>query len=135
MSVILYEDETFLRIATPLKLKGRDLAGFWGYPKNWDRWDGMDKTLEKFGNCLRNANIDASNERYSENKPFQVLDYSRGVSPYSGFALIKSMKGVFYNSIESEKFNKTKDRLRDVIYFLMSQVIDAMPEYERVDTW
>ena len=136
MSVIFYEDEKFLRIATTLKLQGKNMAVYWGYPNNWDRWDGMDERLEKFANCLRNANIDATNERASDsNEPFKVLDHSQGVLPYSGLELIKSMKGVFYNSIESEKFNRTKDRLRDIIYFLMSKVIDAMPEYERAETW
>ena len=134
MSVIFYEDEKFLRIATTLKLQGQDLAHLWLYPNGWQSV-GMDKKIEKFTNCLRNANIDASNERYSEKRSFQVLDYSRGVLPYSQLELIKSMKGVSYNSVESEKFNRTKDKLDDVIYFLMSRVIDAMPEYERVETW
>ena len=135
MSVILYEDEKFLRIADTLKLKGRNLAYLFDYPKNWDAWDGMDKKLEKFCNCLRNANIDATNQRYNEDHPFQVLDYSNGVLPYHGFELIKSLKSVLYNSAESEKFNRTKERLFEVIYHFMSEIIDAMPEYERVNTW
>ncbi len=71
MSVILYEDEKFLRIAETLKLQGKDLAHLWMYPKGWDGWDGMDKKIEKFVNCLRNANIDAWNERYNEKEPFK----------------------------------------------------------------
>jgi len=135
MSVILYEDEKFLRIAESLKLHGKDIAHLWMYPKGWDRWDGMDKKIEKFVNCLRNANVDAWNERYNEQAPFKVVDYSGGVLPYSDLELIKSLQGVSYNSVESEKFNRTKDKLDDVVYYLMSKVIDAMPEFQRLKTW
>ena len=135
MSVILYEDEKFLKVVNTLKLQGRDIAHLWHYPKDWDRWDGMNKTIEKFGNCLRNANIDATNERYREKEPFRVLDYSKGTLPYHQYELIKSLEGISYNSVESEKFNRTKDKLFKVIYFLMSKVINSIPEYERAQTW
>ena len=135
MSVILYEDEKFLRIAETLKLKGKDIAHLWMYPKGWDCGAAMDKKIEKFVNCLRNANIDAHNERYDEKEPFKVVDYSRGVLPYSDLELIKSMQGVSYNSAESEKFSRTKDKLDNVLYYLMARVIDSMPEFQRVKTW
>jgi hypothetical protein len=134
MSVILYEDEKFLRIAGSLKLKGQDIAHLWCYPKGWDR-GAMDKKIEKFVNGLRNANIDASNERYNEQEPFKVLAFSGSGLPYSDLELIKSLQGVSYNSVESEKFSRTKDKLRDVIYYLMARVIDTMLEYQRVKTW
>lgn len=134
MSVILYEDEKFLRIAASLKLKGKEIAHLWSYPKAWDR-GAMDSKIEKFANCLRNSNIDAWNERYDEKVPFKVVDYSGGVLPYSDLELIKSLQGVSYNSVESEKFKRTKDKLDDVVYFLMARVIDAMPEFERLETW
>lgn len=135
MSVILYEDEKFLRVATTLRIQGKDLAHLWEYPKGWDKWGGMDEKIQKFVNCLRNANIDASNERYDEKEPFKVLSFSKGAIPYTQLELIKSMQALSYNSVESEKFNRTKDRLRDVIYFLMDRVINKMPEYERAKTW
>ena len=134
MSVILYEDEKFLKISVSLKLKGQDLAHLWLYPKGWDR-GAMDKKIEKFVNGLRNANIDASNERYNEEEPFKVLAFSGAGLPYSDLELIKSLQGVSYNSAESEKFSRTKDKLRDVIYYLMARVIDTMLEYQRVKTW
>lgn len=135
MSVILYEDEKFLKVASSLKLQGQDIAHLWLYPKGWDQWGGMDKTIDKFVNGLRNANIDASNERYKEKEPFRVLDYSNGTMPLTQMELIKSLQGISYNSVESEKFNRTKDRLFKVIYFLMSQVINSLPEYEKAKTW
>lgn len=134
MSVILYEDEKFLRIAESLKLKAKDLAHIWGYPVAWDR-GGMNKKIEKFTNCIRNSNIDAWNERYDEKETFKVLDFSRNCLHYTPIELIKSLNGVSYNSVESEKFNRTKERLRDVIYFLMSEVIYSMPEYEKAIAW
>ena len=134
MSVILYEDEKFLRIAESLKLKAKDQAHIWGYPAGWDS-GGMNKKVEKFANCIRNSNIDAWNERYKEKEPFKVLDFSKNYYPHAPIELIKSLKAVSYNSVESEKFNRTKERLREVIYFLMSEVIYSMPEYEKSTTW
>ena len=136
MSVILYEDDKFLRIYETLKLQRKDLAHLWLYPKGWDG-NGMDKKLQKFVNCLRNANIDATNERYDEKHPFVVLDFTHRsvLSWLSQFELIKSLHSISYNSVESEKFNRTKDKLRDVIYFLMDSVISNMPEYEQAQTW
>lgn len=135
MSVILYEDEKFLKIAATLKLQGQDIAHLWLYPGGWDQWGGMDKKIEKFTNALRNANIDASNERYREKEPFQVLDYSKVKLPLTQLELIKSLQGISYNSVESEKFNRTKEKLFKVIYFLMSQVLNSWPEYEKAQTW
>ncbi|MCK4432019.1 MAG: hypothetical protein KAW19_12065 [Candidatus Aminicenantes bacterium] len=134
MSVILYEDEKFLRIAGSLKLKGQDIAHLWLYPKGWQS-GGMDKAIEKFVNGLRNANIDASNQRYNEQEPFKVLDFSSSGLPYSNLELIKSLQSVSYNCVESEKFNRTKGKLRDIIYYLMARVLDSMPEFQRVETW
>jgi len=134
MSVILYEDERFLRIAVSLKLQGQDIAHLWLYPKGWQS-GRMDKKIEKFVNGLRNANIDASNERYKEQEPFQVLTFSDSGLPYSNLELIKSLQGICYNSEESEKFKRTISRLRDVLYYLMKNVIDALPEFQRVQTW
>lgn len=135
MSVILYEDEQFLRIAETLKLRGKDIAHLWLYPKGWDCTAAMDKKIEKFVNCLRNANIDAWNNRYDEKIAFKLIDYSPGVLPYSDLELIKSMQGVSYNSVESEKFKRTKGKLDDVLFYLMTSVIDAMPEFQRLKTW
>ena len=135
MSVILYEDEKFLRIAESLKLRAKEVAHIWGYPKGWDS-GAMTRKVEKFSNCIRNSNIDAWNERYDdENIPFKVLVFSNNYAPYTLIELIKSLNAVSYNSVESEKFNRTKDRLRDVIYFLMHEVVSAMPEYESAETW
>ncbi|TET25445.1 MAG: hypothetical protein E3J76_01370 [Candidatus Aminicenantes bacterium] len=135
MSVILYEDEKFLRIAASLKLKGQDMAHLWLYPYGWQT-GGMDKKIEKFANRLLNANIDSSNERYDEQRPFKVLKgFSSSGLPYSDLELIKSLQGVAYNCVESEKFSRTKNKLRDVVFYLMSRVIDAMPEFQRIETW
>lgn len=134
MSVILYEDEKFLRIAESLKLKGQDMAHLFSYPIRWQS-GGMDKKIEKFVNALRNANIDASNERYDEERPFKVLSFSGSQLIYSDLELIKSLQGLTYNCVESEKFKRTKGKLDDVVYFLMARVIDAMPEFQRLESW
>lgn len=135
MSVILYEDEKFLKVANTLKLQGQDIAYLWSYPKGWDQWGGMDRTIEKFVNSLRNANIDASNERYGEKEAFRVVDYSKTTLPLNQYQLIKSLQGISYNCVESEKFSRTKDKLFKMIYFFMSQVLNSIPEYEKALTW
>ena len=48
---------------------------------------------------------------------------------------IQSLQSVSYNCVESEKSNRTKGKLQDVIYYLMARVLDSMPEFQRVETW
>ena len=135
MSVMLYEDEKFYRIASSLKLSGQDLAHLWRYPENWQN-GGMDKEIEEFVQSLRNANIQALNERYEDQDvSFKDLDFKRRGSWYSDCELIKSLKGVSYNIVESVDFDDTKQRLFNVIYFFMSRIVDKIPEYDRAQTW
>lgn len=42
MSVILYDDEKFLKIYQNLSIQGRDLAHLWKYPEGWDKPNGLD---------------------------------------------------------------------------------------------
>lgn len=135
MSVITYEDEKFLRIAKSLKFRGQDIAHLWMYPDNWSASNGMDETIEKFVQDLRNANVDASNERYKEKKESSELDFTKWTETLTIYELIKSPKGVSYNCVESSAYEKTKDQLEKVIYFLMSILIDMIPEYKAAETW
>jgi len=136
MSVIIYEDEKFYRIASTLKnLHGQDIAHLWGYPDQWQN-GGMDKPLEEFVQELRNANIQAGNERYNDlDNPFEELDLTTHGSWYTVYELVKSLQGVSYNIVESVDFEETKKRLFNVIYFFMSRIVDKLPEYDRAQTW
>lgn len=135
MSVITYEDEKFLRIAVSLKFRGQDIAHLWMYPDNWSADSGMDETIEKFAQDLRNANVDASNERYKEKKVSSELDFTKHTTNLTIYELIKSLKGISYNCVESSAYDKAKDQLEKVIYFLMSILVDMIPEYKAAETW
>ncbi len=135
MSVITYEDEKFLRIAKSLKFRSRDIAHLWLYPKNWDQQNGMDKTIEKFAQDLRNANVDASNERYTEKKEASELDFTKDAMTLTIYELIKSLKGVAYNCVESNAYDETITQLRNIVYFLMGVLVEMIPEYKAAETW
>ena len=136
MSVMLYDDEKFYRIASTLKQwHGQDLAHLWGYPHHWQN-GGMDKYFDEFVQELRNANIQAGNERYNDlDNPFEELDLTTHGKWYSIYELVKSLQGVSYNIVESVDFEETKKRLFNVIYHFMSGIVDKLPEYERAQTW
>jgi len=140
MSVILYEDEKFFKVAKELKLRARDIAYLWAYPDRWNAPSGMDSTIEQFVNDLRNANIAAYNNRYSEKEKPVKLNFMAGsvtirICALSTFELIKSLKGIAYNCVETNQFDKTLETLRNVIYHLMSEVLNAIPEYEKAKSW
>ena len=135
MSVILYEDEKFLRIAKSLKFRSEEIAHLWMYPKNWTQPGGMDETIEKFAQDLRNANVDASNERYKEKQEASKLDFEKWTETLTIYELIKSLKGVVYNCVESSAYDETKDQLEKVIYFFMGILVDMIPEYKAAETW
>ena len=137
MSVVLYEDERFIKIYQSIRNKGRDLACVFAYPDGWDKNNGMDKTLQVFVRNLRNANIEAWNNRYEEeNEPgVEELDFTNHHSYMSIYDLIKSLKGVSYNMVESESFENVKQTLFKVIYFLMSRVLDEIPAYQNSKAW
>lgn len=135
MSVITYEDEKFLRVAKSLKFRSTDLGHFFGYPKEWDKQGGMDKHIEKFAQDLRDANVDASNERYKEKKESSELDFTKDAMTLTIYELIKSLKGIAYNTVESKAYPVTMTMLKDMIYHFMGILVDTIPEYKAADTW
>ena len=136
MSVIIYEDDKFYRIASTLKsLHSQDIAHLWRYPDNWQN-GGMDKYIDDFVQELRNANIQAGTERYTDqNEPFEELNFKTRGSWYTVYELVKSLQGVSYNIVESVDFEDTKKRLFNVIYYFMSGIVNKLPEYNKAQTW
>ncbi len=49
--------------------------------------------------------------------------------------LIKSLKSISYNTVESVDFDDTLKLLHEIIYSLMSEVVSRLPEYEQAQTW
>jgi hypothetical protein len=149
MSVILYEDEKFYRVYKSLwRHYCQEMAHIWGYPDNW-RTDGMIPHFQDFVQKLRSANIEAYQNRYAHNQDAlketemvsKELEFNHGnpylnTMPYNwDCELIKSLRGISYNIVESENFEETKQKLFKVIYFLMSREIERLPEYKKAQTW
>lgn len=140
MSVILYDDEKFLKIYQSLYVRGSDLAHLWNYPQGWDKPDGMNDHFKIFVSDLRRANIMAHNRQYSDDtRPISILDF-HCVLPYgSTVQLLKSLQGLSYNLIcnDGKEMNLSNcaKRLHDLTFHLMSKIINTLPEYERCSTW
>jgi len=138
MSTILYEDEKFLRIYETMKCArdGRDFACVFGYPDGWGKPGGMDTTLHEFVDKLRQANIQAYNERYEEGEPpISLLDFTNAVMPYgSTIQLLKSLHGLRYN-IDSQDVGECAKQLDKVIDQLQYEIISRLPEWEKASTW
>lgn len=134
MSVILYENEKFLELASSLKAYGKELAHLFNYPDGWDT-GGMDPIIDAFVQRLAEANTEAWNERYEDENRERERLFFYFQNPIGIYDLIKSLKSVGYNMVESVSFEETKRNLFNVIYFLMSRVIDEIPEYKNSEAW
>jgi len=140
MSVILYDDEKFLRIYATLRLDAKDYAHIFDYPEGWNKPGGMDTYLRAFIDDLRRANIITWNRQYPDDQqPLRTLQF-KPVLPYAtDFELLKSLQGLRYNLISNDG-TKTDisgcfEKLTNLIYCLMSRIIDRLPEYQRAETW
>lgn len=132
MSVILYDDEKFRKIAESLKLQSREhVYFFYGNKYNEATGNGLKEKIEEFVQELANMNTAASNSRYGETRETREIDFYC-VLPYVGkLALIKSLQGLRYNCHEAEN-EKLMDRLTDLIYDIMSDYIGHLPAYESI---
>jgi len=140
MSVILYDDEKFLKIYQSLSLQASDLAHLWKYPEGWDKPNGMDEHFKIFVSDLRRANTMAHNRQYPDDaRPISIPDF-HCVFPYgSSIHFVKSLQGLSYNLIcnDGKEMNLSNcaKRLHELIFHLMSKIVSDLPEYERCPTW
>ena len=141
MSVILYEEEKFLRIYQNLKLMGKDVAHVFGYPKGWGQPGGMDEEIRSFITDLRRANITTWNRQYPDDpRSLAIPDFEKGILPYgSDFELLKSLKGLRYNLISNDGQESNLlgccEKLHNLIYYIMSEIINCLPLYQNANTW
>ena len=132
MSVCLYEDEKFQRIAATLKLTSRDhVYFFYGDSYSEATGNGLKAKVEEFVLELANMNTAAFNARYDESTEPRKIDF-RGAMPYQKLALIKSLQGLRYNCHEAEDESLMR-RLTDLIYSMMSEYIGRLPAYGAVE--
>ena len=138
MSTILYENQKFLRIYETMKGRkdGRYFACIFGYPAGWDLAGGMDDTLKEFVDKLRQANIQAWNERYEEDEPpVSLLDFTGAVMPYgSTVQMLQSLHGLRYN-MDGQDVDECAKQLNKVIDQLQYEIISRLPEWEKASTW
>lgn len=136
MSVILYEDEKFHKIYSTLYTYSyRENFVIYPFKLYNHTTEQAEEILKSFVKSLCHSNIEAFNERYKEDEPFRKLELKR-VMPYaSKLELLKSLKSLDYNSVEAVNFDGTRKFLHDLIYSLMSDIINSMPAYEKAMTW
>jgi len=140
MSVILYDDKKFLKIYATLRLNAKDYAHIFGYPEGWDKPGGMDTHLRAFIDDLRRANVITWNRQYPDDpQPLTALEF-KPVMPYSSdIQLLKSLQGLRYNLISNDgritNLSSCFEKLTNLIYYLMSRIIDRLPEYQKAKTW
>lgn len=141
MSVILYEDQKFLRIYTTLASKEREYACLFSYPEGWQHPGGMDSTYRAFVDDLRRANILTWNRQYEDDQhPLWTLDFDTKTLPYAtDIEFLKSLRGLRYNLIDNgggrTDFLGCTKRLDNIIDSVMYEIISRMPEWETADTW
>lgn len=147
MSVILYEDEKFLRIYESLRGKqgGKEYAHLWHYPEGWDQPYGMDTHYRAFVQDLRRANIITWNRQYKDDiQAIRILEFKEApflsAMPYnSNIEFLKSLRGVRYNLIDNAgnetDLNDCLKKLEAIIDEVSYAIISRLPEWERADTW
>lgn len=137
MSTILYENDKFLKIYQTMKCKGRDYACLFRYPDGWDKPGGMDESIQNFIDSIRQANIQAYNERYADADELAVslLDFSHVVMPYgSNVQLYQALLSIRYN-IDQEDVNDCAKVLNHVIDHVSYEIISNMEAYKTANVW
>jgi|GEM_PF-6892378 len=155
MSVILYEDEKFLKVYESLRLYrplsvqcdlgGRYFASLFEYPEGWDKPEGMDAHLRAFAQDLRRANIACWNNQYQDDaQPISILVFPKlpvvATMPYANnFELLKSLRGLRYNCIDNGgreySLNSSFEKLVCIIEAIAMDIIDSLPQMQKAETW
>lgn len=155
MSVILYEDEKFLRIYQTMRIKrgGQEYAHLFHYPEGWQDSKVMDQHYRSFAEDLRRANTITWNRQYPDDvQPLSALDFdSCGVNlggvlaqstiePYhNDIEFLKSLRGLRYNLIDNEGQETDLLGCMKILNHLIDEVgyaiISRLPEWSKADTW
>ena len=141
MSVILEDKQKFCDLFDALLARsGReDISWFFSYRGN--KAIPIESNIKLFIGKLHLGNVASWNERYGETEKPQSLDLACSNGPgymWNDLALIKALKSMNYQNSEGETIpahKETGERLRELIYSLMSSVIDKLPGYDAARTW
>ena len=143
MSVILEDNQKFCSIYDALVARnGRDdIRYFFGHHGN----DALPLTsnIAVFVGKLHLANVWSYNARYTrENEQPRSFNLAGSGGPgimWTDLQLIQALKSMAYQNSDGEysspEHKETGDLLRDLIYCLMSTIIDKMPGTVNAGTW
>lgn len=141
MSVILENNQKFCDIFEALRRRPKVLKYFF-YKPGEDKPLPIDSDLGLFVGQLHLANVASYNERYTnaDEKPrsFDLAGTNSAGTRWTDLELIKALKSISYQCDEARVLMEHKftlERLQELIYFLMSLIINKMPGYENAETW
>ena len=136
MSVILFSENKFLRVYQSLRLKAKDIAYIWKYPKGWDKLYGLDDYLKIFVEDLYQANIRCWNSQYGDVKLIEKLNF-KDVYPVNDYQLLADLRSIRYNIWDNEGNNynlpETAKKLDKLIEHIAMDIIEKLPEYKQTD--
>lgn len=142
MSVILEDDQKFQDIFGALLARNGREDVRWFFSYRGDDTLPIEANVGLFVGRLHLGNVASYNERYSnEDEKPRPIDLNNGGaagSRWTDLELIKALKSMNYQNAEGEdipEHKKTGERLRELIYALMSSVIDKIPGYDQARTW
>lgn len=139
MSVVHYTDEKFNLIYRYLLSKGREVAHLFHYPDGWDTSGGLDGFFVQFVQDLCRSNSLAWNAQYPDDTvSLRVPVLSRGAA-MDDIPVYKALRGLRYNLIDNggthHDLNKCYAVLSNLIDDLGYDIISALPEWDKADTW
>lgn len=142
MSVILYEEQKFLKIYETLsRYQGNYQSNHGRFAQVFKYPEDYDKCLKSFVQDLHRSNILAWNRQYRDNQAeLKVVSFRRNEKPYNNKCeLLKSLESIRYNLADNggnvTDICSCEDRLDKIINGIMSDIIEKIPEYEKADTW
>lgn len=141
MSVILENNQKFCDIFEALRRREKILKYFFYEFAGTDEIP-LESRLALFVGQLHRVNVASYNERYGAEEPERVFDLigtdSTGAR-WTDLELIKALQSINYQNSEGERtgpeMGEIGERLRKMIYALMSSVISKIPGYDQARTW
>ncbi len=141
MSVILENNQKFCDIFEALRHREKILKYFFYEFAGTDEIP-LESRLALFVGQLHRANVASYNERYRAEEPERMFDLIGTDSTgawWTDLELIKALQSINYQNSEGERTGpemaEIGERLRKMIYALMSSVISKIPGYDQARTW
>jgi hypothetical protein len=144
MSVILFDAEKFSRIEQSLDCREREHNFYYcmrseNRPSFDEATRNYRQLIHEFCAELHAANVDCWNQQYNESELIKPLTPCGYVKPYTPVELYKALQSVAYNLVCNDgsrpAFDGLVKTLDALIESVANQIITALPEYDRANTW